>query len=99
MSIRGLSSPVSSSGVEVDPQNHGLHLYHDSNNLPEVYNDSETDKVPSSPGQAQAETTLQHRRVILWLGVILALGWVLAIIASVIAGTVAAKRLHEMHHV
>ena len=98
MSIRELSSPISSSGVEVDPQNHGLHLYYNSNNLPEVYDDSETEKVPSSPGQAQAETTLRHRRVILWFGVILALGWILAIIASITAGTLAVKRLHEMHH-
>ena len=99
MSIRELSSPTSSSGVEVDPRNHGLHLYYDSNNLPEAYNESETNEVHSSPGNAQAETKLQHRRVIIRLGMILALGWTLSIIAIAIAGTLAAKRLHELHHV
>ena len=99
MSIRELASPISSSGVEVDPRNHGLHLYYDSNNLPEAYNETETNKVHSSPGQAQAETTLQHRRVLVQLRVLLALGWVLAVIAIAIAGTLAAKRLHELHDV
>lgn len=99
MSIRELSSPISSSGVEVDPRNHGLYLHYDGNNLPEAQNESETNKVHSGPGQAQAETIPQTRRVILRLRVILALGWILAIIAIAIAATLAAKRPHEMHHV
>ena len=99
MSIRELSSPISSSGVEVDPRNHGLNLYYDGNNLPEAHNENETTKVHSSPGKAQAKTTLQQRQFILRLGVILALGWFLAVIAVAIAGTLAAKRLHELHHV
>ena len=53
----------------------------------------------SSPGQAQADTILQHRRVILRLEIILALGWTLAIVATAIASTLAAKRLQELHHV
>lgn len=99
MSIREVSSPVSSSGVEVDPRNHGLHVSYDSDNLPEAYNEGEKHKADSSPGQAQAETILQHRRVILRLGIILALSWTLAIVATAIAGTLAAKRLQELHHV
>ena len=99
MSIREPSSPISSSGVEVDPRNHELHVYHDSDNLPEAYIKGNKHKVDSSPGQAQAETTLQHRQIILRLIVILALGWVLAIVAIAIAGTLAAKRLHELHQV
>ena len=98
MSIRELSSPISSSGVEVDPRNHGLHVHHDSANLPEAYNEGDKHKVDSSPGQAHAETTLQLRQVILRLRVILALGWTLAIVAIAIASTLAAKRLHELHH-
>ena len=99
MSIPELSSPISSAGLEVDPRNHGQYLYYDSSNLPEAYNENETNKVHSSPGRPQAETILQHRRVILRLWVILALGWILAIVAIAIAGTLAAKRLHEMHQV
>ena len=99
MNIRELSSPVSSSGVEVDPRNHGLHVHYDNDNLPEAYNEGEKHKVDSSPGQAQAETTLRRRGIILRLIAILALGWVLAIVAIAIAGTLAAKRLHELHHV
>ena len=98
MSTPELSSPISSSGVEVDPQNHGLYLHYDSNNLPEAYNENETNKFNRSPGQAQAETKLQNRWVTSRLGVLLALGWILAIIAIAIAGTLAAKRLHELHH-
>ena len=98
MSTPELSSPISSSGVEVDPQNHGLYLDYDSNNLPEAYNKNETNKFYRGPGQAQAETKLQNRWVISRLGVVLALGWILAIIAIAIAGTLAAKRLHELHH-
>ena len=98
MSTPELSSPISSSGVEVDPQNHGLYLHYNGNNLPEAYNKEEANKVHRSPGQVQAETTLQNRWVISRLGLILALGWILAIIAIAIAGTLAAKRLHELHH-
>ena len=99
MSDRELSPPNSLSGVEVDPQNHGLHIYYDSNNLPEACNETERINFNSSPGQAQGETTLQHRRVIVQLSVILALGWILAIVAIAIAGTLAAKRIHDLHHV
>ena len=99
MSIQELSSPISSTGVEVDRRNHELHVYHDSDNFPEAYNKEDKHKVDSNPGQAQAETTLQHRRIILRLIVILALSWVLAIVAIAIAGTLAAKRLHELHQV
>ena len=97
MSIRELSSPFSSSGVEVVSQNSGLHVDYNRNNLPESYSGVEKQKADSSPGQAQAETTLQYRRIISRLIVILALGWVLAIVATAIAGTLAAKGLHQLH--
>lgn len=97
MSIRELSSPISSSGVEVVSRDSGLHVEYNRNNLPEAYNGVEKHKVDSSPGQAQGEITLQHRRIVSRLIVILALGWVLAIVAVAIAGTLAAKRLHELH--
>ena len=91
MSIRELTSPISSSGVEVDSRDSGLHVHYNRNNLPEVYNGVEKQIVESSPGQ------VQQRRIILRLTVVLALGWILAIVAIATAGALAAKRLHEMH--
>ena len=91
MSIREPTSPISSSGVEVASRDSGLHVDHNRNNLPEAYNGVEKQVVESSPGQ------VQQRRIILRLIVVLALGWILAIVAIATAGALAAKRLHELH--
>ena len=91
MSVRELTSPISSSGAEVVSQDSGLHVDHNRNNLPEAYIGVEKQIVESSPGQ------VQQKRVILRLIVVLALGWILAIVAIGTAGALAAKRLHELH--
>lgn len=92
MNIREPTSPISSSGVEVASQDSGLHVDHNRNNLPEAYNGVEKQILESSPGQ------VQQRRIISRLIVVLALGWILAIVAIAVAGTLAAKRLQELHH-
>ena len=91
---------MASEGLEVDPRSDGLHARDDNNNdLPEAYH------VKAGFGKAQPDDNHDinstpsergQKRTVIWLSVMLALGWLLAIVAAAVAGSLAAKRLHDL---
>ncbi|MCJ1279695.1 hypothetical protein MMC21_007519 [Puttea exsequens] len=103
--MNGQYTSSEENGLEVDARQNGLHqgLY-DDNSPPEAYhspasNEGKHTQDSQAPRTAQELETRVFglRRVTFLLSVALAFSVIMAIIAAAVGGSLAAKRLHELH--
>lgn len=93
------SMATQNAGLEVDSCQDGLQYNYDSNPLPEAYNetfqpDGKQELYPVPPARPVKRIS-GLPNTIFWLSAMLALGWILAIVAAAVAGSLAMKRLHD----
>ena len=100
--MTGLEQPSSMpvQGLEVEARSGGLQNFYHNNNLPESLKPDSQIARAEPAGDHTAYTAPQARWPKLngaWMIVIIALGWILAIIAVGVAGFLAVKRLHDLN--
>ena len=89
-------------GLELDIRHSGVQSVQEEHSLPEAYQRTvgplgKAEERPNSTARSEPQNLIFGlRSITFWLIVGLVMGWVLAIVAAAVGGSIAVHRMHEL---